>query len=396
MDNMKIMSLRPGLKIRAKIKQIPEDFIVEEISKAGQVISFDNISEDNFDSDVTKHDKGGNACYAMFRKKDYDMFKAIGTVSKSLGISQNNISFAGTKDKRAVTTQLISVSGTTKTKINGFKAKDIDLRYVGSGSKMHLGDLYGNRFIITLRDISSSFEDLQDMFDNKDTFVFPNYFGPQRFGDSRPITHIIGRHILKGDYKSAVLDYVSKTFDSDKPENAAIRKLSADDPKKALESGKVKSYERMLLQHISDNPGDYKGAIERFPLQLRRMFVHAYQSYLFNRVLDILLIQNFRDYKLEIPYFGYLMKLPKNPIVLDALRQIFSEEKLNLSDFRVDGMEILASKGGYRNAFGSAHDFSVIDISEDELNQGRNKITVTFTLPKGSYATVFLKEFIDI
>ncbi|MBW6451136.1 MAG: tRNA pseudouridine(13) synthase TruD [DPANN group archaeon] len=414
MDSLStILTLRSGVKLHAKLKQIPSDFVVEEISRSGQLMSFDSVSEDNFNFDILKYSKGtqqdrnvgsvgtvrggdGGVSYVLLHKIDYDPFKAIDVVAKALNVRRNDIAFAGTKDKRAVTTQIISIANTTKEAISNFNVKDISLKYLGCGSKIQLGDLLGNRFTIVLRNIDCVSDKLSTFFDFKETIPYPNYFGPQRFGDKRPITHIIGKHILKGNYKSAVLDYVSKIFPGDNSRSAAIRTLAASNPKQALESNDLKSYERMLVQYLVDYPENYKGAIQKFPLQLRRMFIHAYQSYLFNKVLNILIKGNISDKKIQIPYFGYHMNLPRNRNLVDALRLVFSEEKIDLSDFRVEGMEVLSSKGGNRNAFEFARDFKVIDISEDDLNVGRSKIKIAFTLSKGSYATVFLREFFNL
>ena len=53
--------------------------------------------------------------------------------------------------------------------------------------------------------------------------IFPNWIGPQRFGSGRPVTPIVGRHVVNGNWKSAVMDYLSMEGDENE-EVQAFRK----------------------------------------------------------------------------------------------------------------------------------------------------------------------------
>jgi tRNA pseudouridine13 synthase len=117
----------------------------------------------------------------------------------------------------------------------------------------------------------------------------PNYFGLQRFGVIRPVTHITGAFILKGDYEDAVLCYIGKDYPAEPPEvrDARARFRENRDPREALRTFPLPlSYERTMLHHLAANPKDYRGALLLLPPKLLSLLVSAYQSLLFNRVLS--------------------------------------------------------------------------------------------------------------
>ena len=118
-----------------KIKQIPEDFIVKEIND-------------------TEFNDNGQYSYFLLKKKNYNTLKAINTISQKLRINEKNISFAGNKDRSAITEQLISIKNGRKN-IENLQIKDIELKFLGKGNeKIFLGNLTGNEFIITIRNLA--------------------------------------------------------------------------------------------------------------------------------------------------------------------------------------------------------------------------------------------------
>ncbi|MBT3407516.1 tRNA pseudouridine(13) synthase TruD [Candidatus Woesearchaeota archaeon] len=155
-----------------KIKQLPEDFVVNEVldlnlNEKGQY-SYYKLSKTNF-----------NTVTAVLKIADYWKFKP------------KFINFAGTKDKVAVTTQFISISRGPQKDID---LKDINVKYLGKGDeRLNLGTLKGNNFEITIRNITrkpSSIKRIRNLFDS------------QRFGIKNN-NHIIGKHIIKKEFKVA-------------------------------------------------------------------------------------------------------------------------------------------------------------------------------------------------
>ena len=119
-----------------KIKQIPEDFIVKE-----------NIQFNK--------NENGKFLYFLLTKKNWTTQMAIGKMAYSLKIDERRFSYAGQKDKNAITTQYVAVENLTLDKIKNLKIKDISIRTIGYSDKpLGLGALQSNYFSITVRNIS--------------------------------------------------------------------------------------------------------------------------------------------------------------------------------------------------------------------------------------------------
>ncbi len=365
----------PGIK--GVLKEQVNDFIVQELAN---------------------HETGdGEHLIVKLRKQNMTTLQAINKLSKMLHISRKRIGYAGNKDKRAVTEQFISIKGVEEEDVNQVFTNEFDLEVIGKGNRIGLGNLMANRFEITVRDLALPIENIRNFtlkniedLDGK----MPNYFGEQRFGSARPITHQVGRHILRGDYEEAVWTYIAKPYDS---EYKSIRKVRKDlwetrEVEGAAERIPEKfRYEKTLLYHLTKNPEDYKGAIKRLPEGLQTLFIHAYQSWIFNRTLSKLVEEDWYDDKYEIPLVGYKTDLKDNRPE-NITEQILEEEGVSQEDFRMQDIPELRSEGTYRRAFADFRNFDILEIEEDDLNMGKNKMTVKFDLPKGCYATAFLRE----
>jgi tRNA pseudouridine13 synthase len=363
--------------IGGNIKEQVNDFVVQELAS---------------------HDLGeGDHIIVKLRKQNMTTLDAINTLSNMLHISKKRIGYAGNKDKRAVTEQHISIQGVTEEDVNQIFTDEFELEVLGRNGHIGLGNLDANRFEITVRDLQLPEQDLIDRTENiveEMDGKFPNYFGDQRFGSSRPITHQVGRLILKGDYEEAVWTYIAKPYDQ---EYSSIRKVREElwETRQVEDSAekfpKQYRFEKALLYHLTKNPEDYKGAIKRLPEGLQQLFVHAYQSWIYNRVLSQLLEDGWYDPEYEIPLVGYKTELgDEKPS--EITKEILEEEGISQEDFRLQDFPELRSEGTYRRAFADFRNFNVIGADDDDLNMSKKKISVQFDLPKGCYATVFLRE----
>ena len=366
----------PG--IGGKLKEQVNDFVVQE------------LGAHDFDED-------GDHLIVKLRKQNMTTMDAVDTLSNMLHISRKRIGYAGNKDKRAVTEQYISVQGVTEEDINQIFTDEFDLEVVGRNGHIGLGNLEANRFEITVRNIMFPEEDIKERcekiveeMDGK----FPNYFGDQRFGSARPITHQVGRLLLQGEFEEAVWTYIAKPYDQ---EYSSIRKVREElwETRQVEDAAekfpKQYRFEKALLYHLTKNPGDYKGAIKRLPEGLQSLFVHAYQSWVFNKTLSRLLEEGWYDEKYEIPLVGFKTDLKDNRPE-NIIKEVLEEEGIEQEDFRLPDMPELSSEGTFRRAFGDFRNFKVVGTDEDDLNMSKNKVAVGFDLPKGSYATVFLRE----
>jgi len=259
----------PG--IGGRLRSVPEDFVVSEVSfPAGQE---------------------GAYLICRLTKKNWELQRAVKEIARQLGISHRRIAWAGTKDKNAVTSQAISIYNVPPEAIEQVRLKDITLTVIGrSHTPLTLGSLEANRFEIVIRDCSLDL--LQERVRAVEGIAvqgIPNYYGLQRFGVARPVTHLVGEQILREEYESAVALYIGLSFPDEPPEARAARDtyLTSRDARRALHELPVQmTYERSMLHHLAVHPGDYRGALLVLPQKLLSLFVSAFQSFLFNCALS--------------------------------------------------------------------------------------------------------------
>jgi tRNA pseudouridine13 synthase len=230
-------------------------------------------------------------------------------ISRELHISRKRMGFAGMKDKRAHTRQWICISnvyGDEEEKIVDLKDKIYKTQFLNSirnQKKLRIGQLVGNKFRIlikNLEDIEWSCNTTKEVLKILETKGVPNYYGWQRFGKPRTNTHLVGRALVLNDLKEAVRLYVGDPQENeDEKVFEARKKYEEDDPEESLDLFPIKMrYERIILKKLIrekkkiEREGlglydeSYKKAIFSLPKPLQRMFVHAYQSALFNKVVS--------------------------------------------------------------------------------------------------------------
>ena len=401
--------------IEGKLRKDPEDFEVEEI------VSIPGRSHWIW---MQKNSNGKHSIVEI-KAKNWDTHVLVKELSRKLNISQKSIGFAGTKDKRAITTQHFSLR-VAKEKIPTLDLENIDITFKHKSIKpIRLGNLVGNKFKIKIANTVNGRENIDNILSELRGF-FPNYFGVQRFGTVRPITHIVGEKIVRGDYEGAVFDYL--TIDS--PNFAGVEGreylLKTRDFTKSIDKFPAHLlFERQLLGHLSRNEGDFTGAILQLPESLSKMLVHGYQSLIFNKVLDLRMKEGIDAFlpqigDLVMPADGYggpdqrvtievsernQAKLSKrcregkawiagllpgansnfsSGIQGELERQVMEELDVKFDDFIIDDMPELSSYGMYRPLFQKYNDIELEFDSGDPI--------FSFWLHKGTYATSFLRE----
>lgn len=263
-------SVAPG--IGGRLRSSPADFVVEELP-------------------LPISDPDGPYLICRLTKTNWELQRAVKEIAKQLGISHRRIAWAGTKDKNAVTTQFISIYDVLPEAVGQVHLGDISLEAVGrSQHSLALGSLAGNRFDIVIRNCIA--EDLSARVQAATAVAsagIPNYYGLQRFGVVRPVTHLVGERILKGDYEGAVVTYIGRAFprESEEVERARTRFAETRDARAALADLPIQmTYERAMANHLVANPGDYASALRVLPPKLLSLLVSAFQSYLFNCALS--------------------------------------------------------------------------------------------------------------
>ncbi len=340
-----------------RIKEKPEDFIVNEI----------------IDLEIKKD---GTFCYLILEKKNISTIDAINIISKHFNMPSREIGFAGLKDKNAITRQYISIPAKyySVEKYKSFFSQKIKLEFLGRSNKhIYIGSNKKNSFEITVRNIEQEIKN--DIFIDKSI----NYFDEQRFSKNNIL---IGKFILKKNFKDAA-------------------SLIAED----------EQYSKLIKKHLADVNKDYVGALRKLDKNLLKMFIHSYQSHIWNKVVSEYLKNTYPEHYLQ-KYSNGEFCFPKENIVdmevplpgfdLDSrsirdkkLYQIYEkvllEENILPRDFIIRELPDVSCEGGKRSIIMKIENFN-FSVKDDEINKDKKKIIFKFTLDKGSYATIVIRN----
>lgn len=386
------------------MRRSPEDFIVEEIMKDGTLLEINKKIQRDGEGDFT---------HFILQKRNWDTIQALKEIGRKLRCGIRRFSYAGMKDRNAVTTQLAAAFRVDRNALLSLKIKDIKINGAwGAKEKVRMGDLLGNRFAVNVTGVSEDAEERARSIYRELGGLAPNYFGEQRFGSIRKNTHLVGKAIVSGNFKEAVWNYLTYIDENEREEGKEARRKLAEegDFRKALAYfPKYLRYERTLLSHLVSNPNDYVNALRKLPRGLSLMFVHAYQSYLFNKTLSRRISSGiiFKEDDIvcgkdefDFPKLDELRKgkeeecLPVGRVIgyetkelAEEERAVLEEEGISEKSFLIKSIPELSSKGTYRPLF--------ISIRNLTFSQQGDALSFRFLLPSGSYATSVLREFVD-
>ena len=412
-------------------------------------------------------DTRGRFTAANITLTNWETNRFIGKLAKACGISRNRIFFAGTKDKRAVTKQVFIIDA-PQNKVARVEIPDVEIEIMGrTHQKIGFGNHKGNRFTIVARgcchpdgspmtnseamDKIAHIEGL--MKEELGEGLFPNWIGPQRFGSGRPVTPVVGRHVIADDWESAVMSYLSMEGDENEDVSNFRKKIREEGiSEEALEMiPHWLGFERDMLKHLLANPDDYLGAFRKLPNNLQLMTVHSLQSVVFNKTIEARIGA---DIPLSTPIQGDIVgriddngQLETSSLVtveertLDRISRncslgrlavtaqlpgssmmkpegefgklesaVVKEMGLGETDWRVEKIGRLTTRGTRRPLVTTFSDFQYepVPVAGDETMgekwvEGPKDgelwhpegacIRFRFTLPSGSYATTLLREF---
>ncbi len=380
--------------VYAKFKIKSEDFIVEEITRENRICDISDIKS-NIPNEPAK-----DFLWCDLIKKDIDEFRAIKELASSLNKGVDSIGFAGTKDKKAISCQQISIFKPDIDKISNFSHPNLKLKnFKWNKRKIKMGYLSGNHFIITLRDINAK-DAIKISNKIKKTKFFPNYFGKQRFGSVRNNNDEIGKLIIKKKFKEAILKILTQTSSNEREEviKARERLMIEKDYKKALEYFPLfLKFERNILYYLSQNTDDYIGAIKRVDRKQVLMFIHAIQSKIFNEILEIAIEEDFdfnKKGQQKIQLIGYKSRDEDNRIG-EITKMVLKNNSIDKEDFNLREIPFLRITGQLRDAVINVKDL-ILNIENDDMFENSKKIIIDFSLPSGVYATTFLENFFDL
>ena len=387
-------------KIPGKLKYFVEDFIVEEIGdkwncKVSEIFNSNkNPDFGNLDFDSPK-----DFLWCEMEKKDLDHFQTIKDLANKIGKGVDAIGYAGSKDKRAITSQRISIFQPDLEKLKEFNHRNIFLKnFKWVKRKIKIGYLEGNHFRIVIRDLDKK-ESIKISNKIRGLKWLPNYFGPQRFGSLRGNNVKIGKLILKRKFEEAVLAILTDVGMNEGSDVKFAREKLSKEKDFISAAGYFPNYLRLekgTLNYLARNPGDFEGAIKKAERKNMLMFVHSVQSKIFNEILEIALEEgmDFTKKGLESCILaGYKTRFYDGRLG-EIEREVLENHGLQLDDFDVKEIPYLRIKGSFRKAVVEVKDLSV-DVEDDEAFEGSRKIVLSFTLPSGVYATTFLEQFFE-
>ncbi len=424
--------------IGGKIRGVVEDFQVEEVlvdgSKANVVPS---PSEEKRALGASLDRQRHLLCVLV--KRGWDNFIAAKNVGNQLGLGQNSVQIAGIKDAKAVTAQYVTIENQSMEDAAKVAVIGITLRPIGYlRNPLSVFYLLGNSFTIKISGITQEEAQVKEQVNQTIAQVnqvggIPNFYGHQRFGTTRPITHHVGKSILNGNFEEAAMLFLAKPSPDEHPNSRQARTELQEtrDFNAALEHyPKQLRYERSMINYLNNNPQDYTGAFQVLPMKLQGLFVQAYQSYLFNRFLServkaglplnraevgdfvvgversgLPMVNMAKPVtaesqakvnealaagkmRLALPIVGFKQKLSDGAMG-ELEQRVLQEENVNMEGFRVTLNSKLGGRGGLRTALTSVKDFKLLGTAAES---GGLAVSLGFMLFRGCYATVLLRE----
>lgn len=389
-----------------KIKVNPEDFVVRE------------------EIDPALTDDGPYRVY-LLHKRGWNTLDAIRAGARASGVPVHEVRHGGLKDRHAVTSQYVSVPNryTLKPHVPGIPDEDLRFEPLGfSGDFVSTRNLTGNTFELTVRSLSDGEmavlgARLAPVRENG----FPNYFDDQRFGSVPPGGEFLAERVLKGHLKGALRLYLAAESPS-MPAREKERRLRISEAWGDWEAVAVEcqsGVERRIVESLKQggNKKNLLAAINAIPHDEMAMYLAALQAVLWNQTLRRLLTpveagsmtsvpgrvgdylfpaqcggeDTFRRLQgISIPTVARRI-LPCPPEVTTAIDAVLEERQISMSDLNLRGIRTAYLKSFYRSAVVIPMGLLAGGFLPDELYAGRKKVSLSFSLPRGSYATMLLK-----
>ena len=379
----------------------------------------------------------GNFTIAEVTSRNWETHTLVQEISHRLHLSQRRISFAGTKDRRALTTQLMSFDHVSPEQLSSLTIKDVTFeKMYQSNVPVRIGELLGNRFDITIRNIPEDVlpEQIRSLVSPFQKWGgFPNYYGIQRFGIIRPITHLVGKYIIQGDFEKAAMTYIANPMIGENEQTFALRAEleQTRDYQKAFHSyPQTLNFEKAMLNKLIQEPQDFIGAFKELPKNLLMMFVNAYESLVFNKILSERIRRTLPLHQAVLGDIIYPLRkniITNEPIPVTASNiekvnsqitkkkavvtgllvgyestyaegemgtiehAVIDSQQIDPRDFIIPEIPFLSSAGSRRPLLAVLPSLEWT-LHTDEYTSDRQALTLRFELQKGCYATSLLRE----
>ncbi len=385
-----------------KLKQQPEDFQVEELT------------------DVAPQDGGPFALYRL-EKRGWSTPDALQAVRRRWKVDLRRLSYGGLKDRHAHTVQYLTIF---RGPARGLTHHGVTLTYLGQVRAPYTShDIRANRFRITLRDLGAGeVETARQALEAVRRDGMPNYFDDQRFGSVAGGGEFLARFLVRGEFEAALRQALVAPYEYDRAEQKREKAILRDGwgnwtvCRERLPRGHARS----LVDYLVHHPTDFRGAVARLRPELRGLYLSAYQSHLWNRMLARWLRSHCRPEELidgdlrlgAVPFprrleathrdelAGLVLPLPSARLKLDAddprrrlIDEVLAEEGLRLEQMQVKGIRELFFSKGERAALCLTERLEY-ETGVDERHAGRARLVLAFDLPRGSYATLLVMRMV--
>ncbi len=409
-----MLTLSKGIGIEGTFEKNPANFVVKEIAKNGTVLQ-QGMMYSAGELELAENPDGKFVVFVL-QKSNWNTIQALETVSRRAGHGIRAIGYAGIKDRRALTVQIASIFGASPEGIMGMRIKDISINGAWlSGIGVEQGSLLGNAFDVTISTNNSDAKEKADSIYAELNGLIPNYFDRQRFG-SRLNNAAIGLHIMKGDFRSAVMEFLTSCKNETNSSAIEARKRLDEEHDFANAMGYFPGYlkyERRLIAHLAKYPDNFANAIRKLPRGISIMFVNAVEDVIFNAVVEERVMNGdtganaglacrenfygFPDMESMVLHaddavqgkrlfaIGNLIGYESNDEeISESEREVMERLGITKDSFKIAGMPELSMRGSRRPLFVPVKDFSAANAS--------SSIRISFSLPTGAYATIVLNE----
>ncbi len=379
-----------------RLKVVPEDFLVEE--------------------QIRFPPSGGPHSLYRVQKREATTLEVQARLARALRLPLSAVAFPALKDRDAVAIQYATVRGAGPRRLSG---PGFTAERVGRVARpLAPSDLIGNRFEVTVRDLAPEEADrIGRRLAEVAVEGLPNYFDQQRFGSQTVSGEFPGRRILHRDAEGALRAYLAEPMVGDPTDVRAFKQEAAarwGQWRMLLETAPRPSNLRSVLTFLCDHPTDFRRALNLVTPRILSLYLTAYQSFLWNRIAAGYLqarlgppcgfVEVAGD---ALPLFPALSdRLPPDatvplphhravygdPLLAAVVENILQAEGLTLSDLKPRLLRRAYLPRGQRRLVLRPADVSASPPAPDERFPGRQKITLTFALPPGSYATLVVRS----
>ena len=386
-----------------KIKQRPEDFVVREGFRFAP-------------------DKEGPVWVYRLDKQKVSTLQALERIAKDFGVRRRDLSVCGLKDKQGRTEQLVGVSGGPLGAGEVVQTGDLRLKLIGRTSQpLSSANITANRFEVTVRDLSpeEAARAAEGAAEVQRAGVV-NYFDSQRFGFLKHGQGFLARHLLRGDWEAALKAFLATPSELDRSDDAKVKTFWRDhwgDWQLRAPHDAARRY-APVLRRLREDPRDFKGAFLHIDRRVRAMALFELQSFVWNEGVKRYLARRVpaseliglryqagslifpralsRALRDELWTRTFPLLAPDSTFDDDAIRDTalgaLRAQGLRLEDLRVPHTPQLFFKHEERPLFVVPGKLRAHDPRPDELNRGRLKVNLSFTLPPGAYATLVVRR----